>query len=203
MPDPISVIVGLGNPGVRYAQTRHNAGFQFLSAISADLDARFVLEQRFHGMLAQGELQGMSVLLLAPETFMNRSGIAVASLMRFYKIPVEQLLVVHDELDLSPGTVRLKRGGGAGGHNGLRDIIERLGTREFARLRIGIGRPTHSYDVVDYVLHRPGPDEEPLIQEAIDQARAQLPLILKGRFELAMNALHSKPEAPEEPGGPQ
>jgi PTH1 family peptidyl-tRNA hydrolase len=189
---PINLIVGLGNPGARYADTRHNAGFQFIDAIIGDLGAGLFPSTRFQGDIGQGSLQGHAVRLLAPNTFMNRSGAAVAQAVNFYKLALQQVLVVHDELDLPPGTVRLKRGGGAGGHNGLRDIIDCLGSPDFLRLRIGIGHPGRASEVTNYVL-RPAPaEEQELIEEAIQAARRELPAIVSGDLERAMHALHSR-----------
>ncbi len=192
MASPLQLIVGLGNPGPRYAATRHNAGFQFLDAILADVGATLRYEARFTGRVGQGAVNGQSVRLLAPETFMNRSGTAVASMARFYKVAPEQMLIVHDELDLPPGTVRLKRGGGHGGHNGLRDIVDRLGSTDFVRLRIGIGRPDSSDQVIDYVLHPPTEAERRLIDDAIRLSRAEVPSIVRGELERAMNVLHAR-----------
>jgi PTH1 family peptidyl-tRNA hydrolase len=189
---PINLIVGLGNPGARYADTRHNAGFQFIDAIIGDLGTGLSPSTRFQGDIGQGSLQGHAVRLLAPNTFMNRSGAAVAQAVNFYKLALQQVLVVHDELDLPPGTVRLKRGGGAGGHNGLRDIIDCLGSPDFLRLRIGIGHPGRASEVTNYVL-RPAPaEEQELIEEAIQAARRELPAIVSGDLERAMHALHSR-----------
>lgn len=189
---PINLIVGLGNPGARYADTRHNAGFHFIDAIIGDLGAVLSPSTRFQGDIGQGSLQGHMVRLLTPKTFMNRSGAAVAQAVNFYKLALQQVLVVHDELDLPPGTVRLKRGGGAGGHNGLRDLIDCLGSQDFLRLRIGIGHPGRASEVTNYVL-RPAPAaEQELIDEAIQAARRELPVILSGDLERAMQALHSR-----------
>jgi PTH1 family peptidyl-tRNA hydrolase len=189
---PIKLIVGLGNPGARYADTRHNAGFHFLDAIRGDLGAALAPSTRFQGDIGQGSIQGHGVRLLAPNTFMNRSGAAVAQAVNFYKLSLPEVLVVHDELDLPPGTVRLKRGGGAGGHNGLRDIIDCLGSRDFQRLRIGIGHPGRASEVTNYVL-RPAPAaEQALIDEAIQAARRELGSIVSGDLERAMQTLHSR-----------
>ncbi len=193
MAEAIRCIVGLGNPGPKYAETRHNAGFWFLDEIARRHGLTFRNESRFSGELARLQLSGQQCWLLKPATFMNRSGRSIGALARFYRIGPEQLLVAHDELDLPPGTVRLKQGGGHGGHNGLRDTIAVLGSRDFHRLRIGIGHPGHRDQVVDYVLSRPRREEEILIRQAIDRAADQLQAILEGRFQQAMNLLHAKP----------
>ncbi len=193
MPDPILCIAGLGNPGPRYEKTRHNAGFWFLDEIARRYGLRFRNEVKFSGQLARLTLGRHACWLLKPATFMNHSGRAVGALARFYRIPPHQLLVVHDELDLPPGTVRLKRGGGHGGHNGLRDTMAVLGSREFLRLRIGIGHPGHRDQVVDYVLSPPRREEEMEIRRAIDRAADRLELLLEGEVDKAMNLLHGGP----------
>lgn len=191
---PIALIVGLGNPGQRYARTRHNAGCQFLDAIAGDVGAVMSNEPKFDGRVGTAHVDGISVRLLAPETYMNHSGDAVAKLVRFYKIPIAQILVVHDDLDLPPGVARLKRGGGHGGHNGLKSIFACLGSPEFARLRIGIGRPAGTEDATDFVLKRPTAAEAERIDAAMQVARRELPKIVRGEFELAMNVLHDRNE---------
>lgn len=180
----ISLIVGLGNPGSRYEQTRHNAGFWFVEELARLKGAHFRPESKFSGEVCKVVLEGRDVWLLKPDTFMNRSGLAVNRLASFYKIPVEQILVAHDELDLEPGTARLKTAGGHGGHNGLRDIIAHLG-KEFHRLRIGIGHPGHRDQVTDYVLHRASQDEQISIENSIDDALRVLPLLAEGSWEKA------------------
>lgn len=188
----IDLIVGLGNPGSQYQQTRHNAGFWFVEEIARLNDAQFRSEIKFSGDICKVELEGRSIWLLKPSTFMNLSGQAVGKLANFYKIPKDNILVAHDELDLDPGTIRLKTGGGHGGHNGLRDIIAHLGGKEFQRLRIGIGHPGHRDDVVDYVLHRPSKDDQIDIDNALDKALSVLALLAEGCWEKAVNNLHSK-----------
>ena len=188
---PIRLIVGLGNPGKEYADTRHNAGFWFLEALARKAGASLRLEMRFHGLAARANLHGQEIWLLAPQTYMNVSGQAVAALATYYKITPEQILVVHDELDLLPGTARLKRGGGPGGHNGLKDIIARLGP-DFWRLRIGIGHPGDKNAVADFVLHRPSQPEQQLIRDALDQSLSMLPLMAVGDMAGAMQHLHTK-----------
>jgi len=187
----VQCVVGLGNPGSRYADTRHNVGFWFADRLAAHCSATFLRASRFHGGLAQVDCGGR-FWLLKPETFMNRSGQAVTALLRYYRLAPEQLVVVHDELDLPPGTVRLKRGGGHGGHNGLRDVMAHLGTGEFLRLRIGIGHPGDASQVVDYVLSRASREDEALIEEAIDEAIKVFSKVLEGELEKVMNALHSR-----------
>jgi PTH1 family peptidyl-tRNA hydrolase len=192
--ESFTLLVGLGNPGSRYARTRHNAGFWFLEAAARRLNLQFRFEKRFHAYLVEGEWQGEKLRLLAPDTWMNRSGQAVSALAGFFKIPVERILVAHDEIDLQPGNVRLKIGGGHGGHNGLRDVIARLGSPDFARLRIGVGHPGLADEVVDYVLTRAGKDEQDLIDASIEAACEVLPAILDGDLGRAMQVLHTRPK---------
>ncbi len=189
--DPgISLIIGLGNPGPEYAETRHNAGFRFLGAVLKGTSTPLRAEPRFAGEVARTSIGGLDVWLLAPNTFMNRSGDAVARFAHYYKIAPAHVLIVYDELDLPPGVVRLKLGGGDAGHNGLHDVIEKLGTPDFFRLRIGIGRPAHSGQGAAYVLKRAPAAEQTLIDGAIERACAQLPDIARGQYQKAMNALH-------------
>ncbi len=188
----VSLIAGLGNPGPEYAQTRHNAGFRFLDAVVSDSGMQWRHESRFSGDAGRLSVAGKELWLLAPRTFMNHSGEAVAKLAHYYKIPVAEILVVHDELDLAPGAVRLKIGGGNGGHNGLTDVTEKLGSPDYLRLRIGIGHPGSAAQVVSYVLKRAPSSEQALIDEAIERARQQLPEIVRGEYQKVMNALHSQ-----------
>jgi PTH1 family peptidyl-tRNA hydrolase len=188
---PILLLVGLGNPGDRYAHTRHNAGSQFVHQAALDAGAVFRSEPKFIGRVASARIGGQDVRLFVAAAYMNESGRAVSGVARFYKVPVEQILISHDDLDLPPGAVRLKKGGGHGGHNGLRDVIQHLGSRDFSRLRIGIGHPGSADQVVDYVLRKPAKPDAELIQDAIDAARRELPVIVSGEFDLAMNQLHS------------
>ncbi len=190
----IRLIVGLGNPGADYVDTRHNAGFWLVDMIAAERGLSFRLEKRFNADLCKLANAGQDLYLQKPLTFMNRSGQAVAALARYYKITPEQMLVLHDELDLPPGTNRLKQGGGHGGHNGLRDIISHLGSREFFRLRIGIGHPGDSSQVINYVLHKPSGADRSAIDTANRDTLAVLPLILQGRIDKAMQALHTPVE---------
>lgn len=188
---PVQLVAGLGNPGPKYTETRHNAGFWFVDALARRHGGTFRQENKFAGESARISLGGQEVWLLKPQTFMNRSGQSVKLLATFYKIPVESILVVHDELDLPPGEVRLKRGGGHGGHNGLRDIMAHLG-KEFLRLRLGVGHPGHKDQVVDYVLQRPSRDEEADILRAIDHGLDVMSEVIAGELERAMHKLHSK-----------
>lgn len=193
MPDAaIQLIVGLGNPGPQYEATRHNAGFWFVEALARKYLAELRSEGKFKGWVGKTVIDGDTLWLLMPDTFMNRSGQAVQALAGFYKIPAEQILVVHDELDLPAGAARLKQGGGHGGHNGLRDLIEKLGSREFHRLRVGIGHPGDKSQVHNYVLNRPSTDERIAMERSIDDAMSVLPLIMRGEWQKAMNELHSK-----------
>jgi len=187
----IALIAGLGNPGPDYAETRHNAGFRFLDALLADAKQSLRVESRFSARLARVSIAGSEVWLVAPDTFMNHSGDAVGRVAHFYKIPSEAILVAHDELDLSPGVVRLKDGGGDGGHNGLKDITEKLGGGSYARLRIGIGHPGHASQVSSYVLKRAPAAEQDLIDDAIARARLHVGDIVQGQFQKVMNLLHS------------
>jgi PTH1 family peptidyl-tRNA hydrolase len=188
----IKLVVGLGNPGPKYTETRHNAGFWFVEALAGQYRARFLPEKKFHGEVARISLDGKDIWLLKPETFMNRSGLAVVSLAAFYKIAPENILVVHDEIDLKAGVARLKSGGGHGGHNGLRDIVAHLGTKDFQRLRIGVDHPGSKHLVVDYVLKRPDATDRQSIEEAIDDALRVMPKIAAGEWEKAMHQLHTK-----------
>ncbi len=191
MSTPVQLIVGLGNPGPKYAQTRHNVGFLFVDELARAQGVSCRPEAKFHGEVCKVHLAGREVWLLKPGTFMNRSGQAVAALARFYKIPAEAILVVHDELDIPAGQVRLKQGGGHGGHNGLRDIIQQLGSRDFLRLRIGIDHPGTAREVTNYVLGKPSPEQRQRIEAAIDEALRVLPQIIEGDLAPAMNRLHS------------
>ncbi|OUD15035.1 aminoacyl-tRNA hydrolase [Thioflexithrix psekupsensis] len=186
----IGLVVGLGNPGGRYANTRHNAGFWFVDAVARDYRLSFRTESRFSGEVARIQTADIDCWLLKPQTFMNRSGVAIQAMAQFYKIPVNAILVAHDELDLSPGTVRLKVGGGHGGHNGLRDTVQQLASAEFSRLRLGIGHPGHRDQVVDYVLSAPTDSDRHAMDEAITRSLAVIPLLFAGEFNKAMQQLH-------------
>ena len=187
----IRMIVGLGNPGADYVDTRHNAGFWLSDEIAAELGSSFRFEKRDNADECKVKVNGRDVILQKPQTFMNRSGQAVASLARYFKIVPEEILVVHDELDLPPGTNRLKHGGGHGGHNGLRDIVNHLGSREFFRIRVGIGHPGDAKQVINYVLRKPSAAELDAIESANRDTLAVMPLVFEGNIEKAMHALHS------------
>ena len=187
----IRLIVGLGNPGAQYDDTRHNAGFWFVDEVARHAGATLRPEPRFHGLAARVMLEGHELWLLQPTTFMNRSGQAAAALARFYKISPEQTLIVHDEIDLPVGQIKLKYAGGHGGHNGLRDLHAHFGTPNYWRLRIGVDHPGSKDMVVDYVLHAPSKVDRAKIDNVIDEARRQLPALLRGEAALVMNHLHS------------
>lgn len=189
--NPPRLIVGLGNPGAEYEDTRHNAGFWFVDQLARDLKTHLAPQKNFFGLVAKAG----DVWLLQPTTFMNRSGQSVAALARFYKIAPAEVLVVHDELDLLPGAIRLKQGGGNGGHNGLKDIQAQLGTPDFWRLRLGIGHPRSlnlKQEVVDFVLHRPRHEEQQEIDRAIERCLLAWPRIAAGDFAGAQQQLHGK-----------
>lgn len=188
----IKLIVGLGNPGREYADTRHNAGFWWLDEFAHTQGVNFKADSKFHGLIGRTALHGHEIHLLKPQTFMNVSGRAVGAVAQFYKIEAAQILVVHDELDLPPGSAKLKLGGGHGGHNGLKDIIAHLGTKDFWRLRIGVGHPGERSEVVNFVLNAPRKEEHILIVDAMQQAQAVAPLIIEGKQEAAMLKLHSE-----------
>jgi PTH1 family peptidyl-tRNA hydrolase len=188
----IEMIVGLGNPGSEYADTRHNAGFWFVDEVVRKYGGNFKSEKKFHGEVARTTIDGQQVWLLKPDTFMNLSGQAVLALMQFYKIELQNILVVHDDLDLPAGDARLKSGGGHGGHNGLRDIISRCGGNGFQRLRLGIGHPGHKEKVTGHVLKKASSDDRIAIKNAIDTALQVLPQCLNGDMQKAMQALHTK-----------
>lgn len=187
----MQLIVGLGNPGAQYARTRHNAGCWLLDGLAKTCGVALKPERRYQAELAAASLDGRNFTLLKPLTFMNASGGAVASYANYFRIPVHEILIVHDELDLSPGTVRLKRGGGHGGHNGLRDITAQLGS-DFARLRIGIGHPGAPDDVVNYVLGAPSPADRAAIERAISRALEVMPEMVAGQFDRVMNVLNRR-----------
>jgi len=192
---PIRLIVGLGNPGPEYEQTRHNAGFWLVDNLANSLPGtRLQRDSRYNAMLAKTSINGQDVWLLEPLTFMNRSGQSVGALARFFKIAADEVLVVHDELDLMPGIARLKKGGSAGGHNGLKDITAALGTQDYWRLRLGIGHPRSlnlQQQVADFVLHRPRREDQELIEQAIDKSLLVMPQIIDGKFEAATMKLHT------------
>ena len=186
----IKLIVGLGNPGRQYEKTRHNAGFLFLDALAQELDCIWSNESRFQGLFAEGNIANSKIMLLKPDTFMNRSGQSVGKITRYYKLLPEEILVVHDELDFNPGVVKLKKDGGHAGHNGLRDIIAHLGAKEFYRLRIGIGRPTAGKVVADFVLSSPSKQEWELLVSAFDLSRSFIDQMVAGDMAAVMSKLN-------------
>jgi len=191
----IRLIVGLGNPGPEYEQTRHNAGFWLVDQLANSLPGcRLQRESRFNAFVARTSIAGNEIWLLEPQTFMNRSGQSVGGLARFFKILPDDILVVHDELDLAPGVAKLKKGGSSGGHNGLKDITAALGTQDYWRLRLGIGHPRAmgiQQPVADFVLHRARKEEQNLIDEAIDKSLRIIPLVCAGKLEMATMQLHT------------
>ena len=192
MIDNIELIVGLGNPGTKYSQTRHNAGAEYVEQLASKLLVTLSADKKYLGLYAKAILNGKSIHLLIPTTYMNLSGSSVAALANFYKIPAENILVVHDELDIGPGTARFKKSGGHGGHNGLRDIISKLGNnKNFYRLRIGIGHPGQAKDVANFVLSKAPSSEQLMTQAATDEALDHTADAVKGDWNIAMNKLHS------------
>ena len=192
MSQVIKLIVGLGNPGLEYEKTRHNAGAIFLDQLARHFNQNLTPEKKFYGLHAKINMQGQDIHLLFPSTFMNRSGQAVQALCQFYKISPEEVFVAHDELDIPSGTMKLKKGGGHGGNNGLRDIIEKFGgNKEFRRLRLGIGHPGHADKVTGHVLGKPSKKENDELNDTIDEAIRYLPEIISGDWAKAMNHLHS------------
>jgi PTH1 family peptidyl-tRNA hydrolase len=195
---PLRLIVGLGNPGRQYALTRHNAGAWFVERLAGALGLPFQSETRFHSLIARDRAtDGGDVRLVLPQSYMNESGFPVAALARFYRVSPLEMLIAHDELDMKPGSVKLKLGGGSAGHNGLKDVVAQLGGGEFWRLRLGIGHPRDvelsQQEVVDYVLHPPRADEKVLIDDAIVRALAIWPRLAAGEIERAMHELHTRP----------
>jgi PTH1 family peptidyl-tRNA hydrolase len=193
----IRMLVGLGNPGTEYEGTRHNAGFWWVDEAARVLGARLVHDRAYHGLVARVNRPDGPVWLLEPQTYMNLSGKSVAPLARFFKIEPSQILVVHDELDLAPGQMKIKQGGGVAGHNGLKDIQAQLGTADFWRLRIGIGHPGDRSEVANWVLRKPAPDDRDAILKCIAQSIEALPLLLDGPMERAMMKIHAKPPRPK------
>jgi len=191
MAQDIVMVVGLGNPGADSENTRHNAGALFVEALARTAGQTLRPEKKYHGLYARIQWQGLDLHLLNPTTFMNRSGLAIKALADFFKIQPQQILIAHDELDLPPGTAKLKKGGGHGGHNGLRDAIAHLGTNDFQRLRIGIGHPGDSRRVTGYVLGRLGKQETEELNAVIDEIMRVLPDAASGKLPAAMNRLHS------------
>lgn len=196
----IKLFVGLGNPGPDYEATRHNAGFWWIDALARELKVSLVPERSYYGLAGRTSVNGQSVWLLQPQTFMNLSGKSVASLARFFKIQPEEILVVHDELDLPPGQVKLKRGGSHAGHNGLRDIHAQLGSPDYWRLRIGIGHPGEKSEVANWVLKKPAPDQRTLIEDSIAHSLKAHTAMLAGDMDKATLLVHTtKPPRPKPP----
>jgi len=187
----IRLVAGLGNPGSKYEQTRHNAGFWFVDEIARQCNTQFKSESKYKSEVARCSMAGNDLRLQKPMDFMNCSGMPVASLAGFYRIPRGEVLIVHDDLDLPVGTIKLKKGGGHGGHNGLRDLIPHLGGKDFLRLRVGIGHPGDRDDVVAYVLKAPSRDDRLLIDQAINAAMKVMPDLVAGNIEAAMKELHT------------
>jgi PTH1 family peptidyl-tRNA hydrolase len=187
----LGLIAGLGNPGDRYAKTLHNAGFWFVDEVARRFGAEFRYEKRFDADVCRVTIEGADVWLAKPQSFMNESGGPVRGLLDYYRLTVQSLLVAHDEIDLPPGTVRLKQGGGHGGHNGLRDVIQHCGN-EFMRLRLGVGHPGHKDQVTGYVLKSAAPDVEAAILTNVDQAADVLPMLVGEGLNAAMKNLHTK-----------
>lgn len=186
----ISLIVGLGNPGKEYAQTRHNAGFWFVEQLADRYGISLKAEPKFHGFTGRGQIEGHDVRLLLPTTFMNRSGQSVVPFAKFYKVTPEAILIAHDELDMDPGIIRLKTGGGHGGHNGLRDIVPHIGPN-FHRLRIGIGHPGSKERVSGHVLGKAPSSEQDLMDAAIDHALSKVKMLVDGQVSQAMNQINA------------
>ena len=193
----IRLLVGLGTPGPEYEATRHNAGFWWLDAAARKLGAALAPQRSYFGLAAKASTAHGVVWLLQPMTYMNLSGKSVAALARFFKIAPQEILVAHDELDLMPGQVKIKCGGGHAGHNGLRDIHAQLGSADYWRLRLGIGHPGVKAEVVDYVLRKPAPEQRELIEQTIARSVESLDLLLAGEMERAMMKVHAKPPRPK------
>ena len=192
MPSAFKLIVGLGNPGPEHSETRHNAGFWFVDSLAENYSLSFRSESKFNAEICRIQTAEIDCWLCKPMTFMNRSGFSVQAMSSFYKISVDEILVAHDELDLDPGVARLKKAGGHGGHNGLRDIIAQMGDKSFTRLRLGIGHPGSQDKVSPYVLGRPAQEDRQLIEIAIKESVDVMPLVLAGNEQKAMNGLHQK-----------
>jgi len=186
----IKLIIGLRNPGSAYAHTRHNAGGWFVEALTLRHNGRFSVVKKMHAEIADFEISGQACKTVLPLTFMNLSGLPTREISRFYRIEPSEILVVHDELDLPAGRIKLKTGGGHGGHNGLRDITNQLGTGDFHRLRVGIGHPGHKDLVLNYVLGKPSVHDRQQMYDAIDRGIAVMPFVLKGDIASAMNLLN-------------
>ncbi|MEO7954984.1 MAG: aminoacyl-tRNA hydrolase [Polaromonas sp.] len=200
----IKLFVGLGNPGPEYEATRHNAGFWWIDALSRELKAPLSLDKSYFGQVARTTVNGQTVWLLKPLTFMNLSGKSVAALARFFKIAPEEILVAHDELDIVPGQAKLKFGGSHAGHNGLRDIHAQFGSGDYWRLRIGVGHPGVKADVINWVLKKPSQEHRQAIEESIDRALKAVPELLRGEMEKATMLIHtSAPQRAKPPRKPE
>ena len=186
----LSLIVGLGNPGTEYAQTRHNAGFWFVQRLAEQYGIQLKTDSKYKGISGRGNIEGQDVRLLLPTTFMNRSGQSVVPFAKFYQIAPEAMLIAHDELDMNPGVIRLKTGGGHGGHNGLRDIVPHTGPN-FHRLRIGIGHPGSKEQVSSHVLNKAPNSEQSLMDDAIHHALGRIKLLVNGEIQQAMNQINA------------
>lgn len=196
----IKLFVGLGNPGTEYEATRHNAGFWWIDALARELKVSLVPERSYHGLVARTAVHGQILWLLQPQTFMNVSGKSVAALARFFKIQPDEILVVHDELDVVPGQAKLKYGGSHSGHNGLRDIHAQLGTGDYWRLRLGIGHPGVKAEVINWVLKKPAPEQRTAIEECVERTLKAVPAMLAGEMDKATLLVHtSKPPRPKPP----
>lgn len=199
----IKLFVGLGNPGPDYEATRHNAGFWWIDALARELKVHLTMDKGYHGMVARATLDGHTVWLLQPQTFMNLSGKSVSALARFFKITPQEILVAHDELDIAPGHVKLKFGGSHAGHNGLRDMHAQLGSGDYWRLRLGVGHPGDKSEVVNWVLKKPSLDHRIAIEQCIDRSLKALPAFLAGDMDKAMLQIHTnKPARPHTPAKP-
>ena len=197
-PTGLKLIAGLGNPGADYSVTRHNAGFWFVDRFAGQHDVRFAADKKFSGELARIKSLVMDCLLFKPTTYMNSSGRAVRAVVDYYRIEPSQILVVHDEIDLEAGVIRLKQGGGHGGHKGLRDISEKLGDPDYLRLRIGVGHPGNKTRVLAHVLGRPDHDDAELIDSALQKGLEILPLLFAGELDKAMTRLHTGEQKTED-----
>ena len=199
----IKLFVGLGNPGPEYEATRHNAGFWWVDALARELKVSLAMDKSYQGFVARAALHGHNVWLLQPQTYMNLSGRSVAALARFFKIAPQEILVVHDELDIAPGQAKLKLGGSHAGHNGLRDIHAQLGTDQYWRLRLGVGHPGHKAEVVNWVLKKPILDDHIAIEQCIDRSLKALPALMAGDMAKAMLQVHThKPPRAHTPPSP-
>ena len=187
----VMLIVGLGNPGDQYIKTRHNAGFLFIDELVSGSNITMSYASKFKADVARFKLNGVDVHVLKPQTFMNKSGSSVGAYAKYYDIPVEQILIAHDELDLPSGDVKLKRAGGHGGHNGLRDIINHLASKDFYRVRLGIGHPGDKSQVSDYVLSRASRHEEKNLLEAVSKSLGVMSDVVQGEYQRAMQTLHA------------